>query len=107
LEVITNSKTKIKMSKLINEMKTHEIMKYLKKERFVHGLFYVDRNVIEDRYEIEILEKDWLGFANFFTEGFNRRNNFLFEGEDEVIEDWKEDKYQYGSLIINDPEKFS
>ena len=60
-----------------------------------------------NRYEIEISEKDWLGFVNFFTEGFNRRNDFLFEGEDEVIEDWKEDKYQYGSLIINDPEKFS
>ena len=95
------------MSKLIDEMDTDEILKYLKRERFLHGLFYVDRNVIENRYEIEISEKDWLGFVNFFTEGFNRRNDFLFEGEDEVIEDWKEDKFQYGSMIINQPEKFN
>jgi hypothetical protein len=58
------------------------------------------------RFEIEISDNDWLGFANFFTEGFNRRNGFLFDGEDEVIIDWKEDKFQYGTLIITDPEKF-
>ena len=95
------------MSKVINEMETHEIITYLKKERYIHGLFYVDREVITRRFGIEISDEDWLGFANFFTEGFNRRNDFLFDGEDEVIEDWKEDKFQYGSMIINQPEKFN
>jgi hypothetical protein len=94
------------MSKLISEMETHEIMTYLKRERYIHGLFYVDRDSIMSRFEIEISDNDWLGFANFFTEGFNRRNGFLFDGEDEVIIDWKEDKFQYGTLIITDPEKF-
>ena len=94
------------MSKLIDEMETHEIMTYLKKERYIHGLFYVDREVITRRFGIEISDEDWLGFANFFTEGFNRRNDFLFDGEDEVIIDWIEDKFQYGTLIITDPEKF-
>jgi hypothetical protein len=95
------------MSKLINEMETHEIITYLKRERYIHGLFYVDREYITSKFGIEISDKDWLGFANFFTEGFNRRNDFLFDGEDEVIEDWKEDKFQYGSMIINQPEKFN
>ena len=95
------------MSKLIDEMETHEIFKYLTKERFVHGLFYVDREEVTRKFGIEISDEDWLGFANFFTEGFNRRNDFLFDGEDEVIEDWKEDKFQYGSMIINQPEKFN
>ena len=94
------------MSKLINEMEINEIFKYLKKERFVHGLFYVDRDYILSRHDIDISENDWLGFANFYTEGFNRRNDFLFEGEYEVIEDWKKDKYQYGQSLITDPESF-
>ena len=95
------------MSKLIYEMETREIFDYLKKERFIHGLFYVDREEVIRNFGIEISDKDWLGFANFYTEVFNRRNDFLFDGEDEVIEDWKEDKFQYGSMIINQPEKFN
>jgi hypothetical protein len=95
------------MSKLINEMKTHEIFDYLKKERFIHGLFYVDREEVVRNFGIEISDKDWLGFANFYTEGFNRQNDFLFDGEDEVIKDWKENKFQYGSMIINQPEKIN
>jgi hypothetical protein len=95
------------MNKLINEMETDEIISYLKRERYVHGVFYVDRDDIEDRYEIEISDEDWLGFANFYVEGFYRRNDFSIDGEDEVIEDWKEDKYQYGSMIIKQPEKFN
>jgi hypothetical protein len=95
------------MSKLINEMEIHEIFDYLKKERFIHGLFYVDREEVVRNFGIEISDKDWLGFANFYTEGFNRRNDFLFDGEDEVIKDWKENKCQYGSMIINQPEKFN
>ena len=94
------------MSKLINEMETHEIITYLKRERYIHGLYYVNREGITSRFGIEISDEDWLGFANFFTEGFNRRNDFLFDGEDEVIIDWIEDKFQYGTLIITDPEKF-
>jgi hypothetical protein len=94
------------MSKLINQMETHEIITYLKRERYIHGLFYVEREDIMRRFGIKILDKDWLAFANFFTEGFNRRNDFLFDGEDEVIDDWKEDKFQYGSMIINHPKKF-
>lgn len=95
------------MSKLINEMETHEIITYLKRERYIHGLYYVNREGITSRFGIEISDEDWLGFANFFTEGFNRRNDFLFDGGDEVIEDWKENKFQYGSTIINQPEKFN
>ena len=95
------------MSKLISKMETHEIITYLKRERSIHGLFYVEREDIMSRFGIEISDNDWLGFANFFTEGFNRRNDFLFDGEDEVIEDWKKDKFQYGSMIINQPEKFN
>jgi hypothetical protein len=95
------------MSKLINEMETHEIVSYLKKARFLHGVIYVDRDEIEDSYEIEISDEDWLGFANFYAEGFYRRNDFSVNGEDEVIEDWKKDKFQYGSMIINQPEKFN
>jgi len=95
------------MSKLIREMETHEIITYLKSDRYIHGLFYVERDSIMSRFGIEISDKDWLGFVNFFTEGFNRRNDFLFDGEDEVIEDWKKDKFQYGSMIINQPENFN
>ena len=95
------------MSKLINEMETHEIITYLKMERDIDGLFYVDRDEVTRKFGIEISDDDWLGFANFFTEGFNRRNDFLFDGEDEVIKDWKENKFQYGSMIINQPEKFN
>jgi hypothetical protein len=95
------------MSKLINEMDSHEIITYLRRERYIHGLFYVDRDDITSRFGIEISDKDWLGFVNFFTEGFNRQNDFIINGEDEVIEDWKEDKFQYGSMFINQPEKFN
>ena len=95
------------MSKLIREMETHEIITYLKSERYIHGLFYVERESIMSRFGIEITDKDWLGFVNFFTEGFNRRNDFLFDGEIEVIEDWRKDKFQYGSMIINQPENFN
>jgi hypothetical protein len=95
------------MSKLIGEMETHEIITYLKSERYIHGLFYVERESIMSRFGIEITDKDWLGFVNFFTEGFNRRNDFLFDGEIEVIEDWRKDKFQYGSMIINQPDKFN
>ncbi len=94
------------MTRVINEMETHEIITYLKRERFIHGLFYVNREDIMSRFGIEISDKDWLGFANFFTEGFNMRNDFIFDGEDEIIEDWKDDKFQYGSMIINQPDKF-
>ena len=87
-------------------MDTHEIMSYLTKKRFVHGLFYVDRDIIKENFGLDVPKKEWLGFVNFFTDGFNRRNDFLFNGEFEVIEDWKEDKYQYGSMIIDEAEKF-
>ena len=95
------------MSKLIYEMDTDEILKYLKRERFLHGLFYVERERVMSTFDIEISDDDWLGFANFYTEGFNRHNDFFLGGEDEVIEDWKMDKYQYGQSLITDPEKYS
>ena len=42
------------MSKLINEMETHEIITYLKRERYIHGLFYVDRDEVTRKFGIEI-----------------------------------------------------
>ena len=95
------------MNKFINEMETLEIISYLKRERYIHGLFYVDRESINSRFGINISDEEWLGFVNFFTEGFNRRNEFIYEGEGEVIEDWKENKYQYGSMLIDEAELFN
>jgi hypothetical protein len=77
------------MSKLISEMETHEIMTYLKRERYIHGLFYVDRDSIMSRFEIEISDNDWLGFANFFTEGFNRRNGEERGRNGKAVHDWR------------------
>ncbi len=94
------------MSKLIYEMETREIFDYLKKERFIHGLYYVDREEVTRKFGIKISDEDWLGFANFYTEGFNRQNDFPEDGEYQVIYDWEMDKFQYGSMIINQPEKF-
>jgi len=94
------------MEKNIEKMDTHEIMRYLTKERFVHGLFYVDRDLINERFALGISETEWLGFVNFYTDGFNERNDFLFDGEIDVIEDWKKDRYQYGSMLIDEAEKF-
>ena len=46
------------MSKLIREMETHEIITYLKSDRYIHGLFYVERDSIMSRFGIEISDKD-------------------------------------------------
>ena len=53
------------MSKLINEMETHEIITYLRRERYIHGLFYVDREEVIRNFGIEISDKDWLALGQY------------------------------------------
>ena len=60
-----------------------------------------DENLIQNARELGHI------FRNEIQKMQEEFDDFIFDGEDEVIEDWKEDKFQYGSMIINQPEKFN
>lgn len=79
------------MNKNIEEMETNEIVNYLKEKRYLHGIFYIDRDYMKENYNLTIKDDDWISFTEHMEYYFNEQNNFQFDGsQDFAIQEWIE-----------------